>query len=225
MNKKIESSIENYQSCTDRELIDKLLSEDIDAAYYLIMVKYKPFLYSLIGKYLHKMHIPFTDDDLAYQLNEFYTYITTPTKIKKKNRFNDIKNKDDITAWLCGCYRNFSKNYSEYKKKIIPINSDFIDKYLDNSYFDSETETELDKNNNQVLMMKLIAFFKTLCNARDKYIVFTYLYYTVADEKNINLDSKIAAVLQKHVYPAISNQDVRKIQSKACKKAEAFFKK
>jgi hypothetical protein len=216
-----QKALNDYQSWTDKELIDKLLSGDTDAVYYLIMIKYQSFLYSLIGRQLSKMYIKFTNDDLEFRLGKFYIYMTAMTIIKKKNKFDDIKNKDNIKGWLYICYQNFSKNCPEYK--FIPLDSDFIDSYPDNSDFDAETESETEMGrNDQILMPKLIAFFKTLPSARDRYIVFTHLYYVVADKKNINLDCKIAAVLQKHGYSTSAN-DVRRIQCRAYKKAMTYF--
>jgi DNA-directed RNA polymerase specialized sigma24 family protein len=199
-----------YQTCSDKELIETILAKDLNALYYLVKIKYRKELYGVIGKQLHRILNKYTDIDLEYWLYKFYNYMTVPTKIRKKSKFENITNKNNIQSWLCRCCRNFLLNDAEFQ-----INAIY------GFDFDELPEPETQERRQNHITGKFILIIET-CNKilsnREKYVVFTYLY---CEKKQVDalryMDKKIADVLN------TTEGNVRKIKSAAYSKIRNFL--
>jgi hypothetical protein len=203
-----------YQTCSDNELINAVLKEDEKVLYYIARIKYQKKLHGVIAKLLLKTSKKCTDIDLEYWLDKFYNYMTAPTKIKKKSKFENIKNKDNIQSWLCQCCRNFLINDSEFKIFTVPdfdLNGLSISDSLEDQW--EHTQNIMDK------FILAIETFNKILTDREKYVVLTYLY---CEKKQVDallhLDKKIARILN------TSAGNIRKIKSVAYGKVRDFFK-
>jgi hypothetical protein len=204
-------SYQMYQTYSDKELIATILAEDLNALYYLVIVKYRKELYGVIGKQLHKVINKYTDIDLEYWLYKFYNDMTVSTKIKKKSKFETVANNDNISSWLCQCCRNFLFNDAEFQ--VITIYCfDFEELPDSDNMGHQRNNTEISK-----FILTIETINKILTN-REKYVVFTYIYCA---KKHIDtllyLDKKIADVLN------TSKGNVRKIKSVAYNKVRNFL--
>jgi hypothetical protein len=203
-----------YQSCSDKQLIKAIIAGDMDALYYLVRIKYQKELYAVISKRLTNVLYQYTEPDLEYWLDKFYNDMTVSTKIKKESKFENIKNQDNIQHWICQCCRTFLINDAEFGNLNVH-DFDF------NQLHTSESVTYSSKHS-QNMMKKFIwavETFNKILTAREKYVVFTYLYCEKKQpDELLHLDKKIALVLN------TSEGNIRKIKSVAYDKVRKFFK-
>jgi hypothetical protein len=203
------------QSYSDKELIEAILAGDMEVLYYLVRIKYQKELYAVIAKQLTDALNTYTEPDLEYWLYKFYNHMTVPTKIKKKNKFENIKNQDNIQHWICQCCRNFLIHDAEFENSNIH-NFDF------NRFYTPQDETCYSKHSQTVIkkFIIIIETFNKILTTREKYVVFTYLY---CEKKRphelIHLDKKIALILN------TSEGNIRKIKSVAYDKVRKFLNK
>jgi hypothetical protein len=204
-----------YQSSSDKELVKTILAGDTKALYYLVRIKYQKALYAVIGKQLAVTLSKYTDIDLEYWLYKFYNYMTIPTKIKKKSKFENIENKDNVQSWLCQCCWNFLINDEEFKISTI---HDFD--FSRSSAYENLTEQS---EHSQHIMEKFILIIETINSIltdREKYVILTYLYCEKRHPDELtHLDKKLASSLD------TSEGNIRKIKSVAYDKLRKFLNK
>jgi hypothetical protein len=208
---------ENYrmQLHSDGELIKTILAGDIESLYYLVIIKYREELYAVIGKHLVKSSNKCTDINMEYWLYKFYNYLTVPTKIKKKSKFENIKNKYRVRHWLCQCCRYFLINDEEFK--IFTVHD------FDFSRLSMSENLIYQSENSQSIIEKFVLIIETfnkILTAREKYIVFTYLYCEKKQPDVLPcLNKKIAISLN------TTEGNIRKIKSVAYDKVRKFLNK
>jgi hypothetical protein len=202
-----------YQTCSDRKLITTIIKGDVKALYYLVIIKYQKELSGVIAKQLLKIFNKCTDVDLEYWLYMFYSYMTVPTKIKKKSKFENIANKENIQSWLCQCCWNFLINDVEFNT--------FTMHYFDFNRLPAQESLKFRQEQTQLIMNKFILTIETFHNIltdREKYVVFTYLYCEKRQtDLLLYLDRKIAGILN------TSEGNVRKIKSVAYDKVRKIL--
>jgi hypothetical protein len=201
----------DYQSCTDEELIELFLSGDMNASYYLVMVRYQLILYGLIYK-----QIKCPKEDLEYWLIEFYNDVCAPTLKEAKNKFESIEDKNKVKSWLCRCAASLFCKYPHFI-----VNADFED-YPDDS--DCSMETDFYEHIQLLipdLIPKIIEYFKTL-PPRDLYIILAYLFYENKGKKIYNMDERIAKILQHYGFK-ISGGSVKTVKCRTLRQAKKYF--
>jgi hypothetical protein len=199
----------DYQSCTDEELVELFLSGDMNASYFLVMVRYQKTLHGLIYR-LKKC----SNDDLESWLWLIYKDVTTLTLIEAKNKFESIKDKNKVEGWLRQCATSF------LCKSPVTINTDFED-FADDSDSDSEIGFYEQLLLIPGLIPKIIEYFKDL-SSRNLYIVLTYLFYENGDKKIYNIDERIAEILKYYGFK-ISRNAVKTVKCRALQEAGIYF--
>jgi hypothetical protein len=206
----------DYSTCQkldDSQLLDLILSGDINASFFLICVRYQQKLYGLIHKYLKKFHSKLLDNtEQEYWLYEFQRYMNSPTKITGKNRFKEIKHIDDIKSWLCQCCKNFMY---DRKKNDIDLETFNINNY--------DTYSEMEEQSQTMLKRKMLYYFSVSLSVRDTYIVYSYLYCIEKEITIVRMDKKLTDVLIEHGCPNMTAEHIRKIKNKSFVKANKFF--
>jgi hypothetical protein len=203
-----------YRSYSDKELIKTIIAGDMRSLYYLVRIKYQKKLYAIIGKQLTNAVYQYTEIDLEYWLYKFYNDMTVPTKIKKESKFENIKNQDNIQRWICQCCRIFLIHDAEFRNLNV---HDFNFNRLNMP--ESVTYSSKHSQNMMKKFIRTVETFNKILTAREKYVVFTYLYCEKKQpDELLHLDKKIALVLN------TSEGNIRKIKSVAYDKVRKFLK-
>lgn len=204
-----------YELLDDSKLLDLIRSGDMHASFYLIEIKYQTELKGLIYNHFKSFGINLSSDELEYWIDMFKNYMDSPTKIDRKNQFENIKYKNNIRSWLCQCCKYFLFNYGKIENRISYIDPAYV--YTDGyCHIDFDTE-ESDKN---ILKLKMADYFFNSLSDRDIYVIYTYLYCIEKGISTRYIDEKIAAVLIHNGCKDMSANQVRIIKSRSIAKAK-----
>jgi hypothetical protein len=213
-----------YGKCCDGKLVERIISGDKNAAYFLIEVRYRNELNGVIGAKLSK-YMKFTDDDLEYWLEKFHDNMIDPKILVKNSKFENIKDIDKVKNWLCRCCSIFLRH--GINKISIPKNIDYNFDFIQNSDTYNDAEAKSGDDRQEFLKLWIIDFFVEHLSKCDLYIMLTYMYENTEIAHVVHLDDKIANALNQYHCrgKCFSGDEVRKIRTRSIDKAKAKFGK
>lgn len=177
---------EIYGNKNESDLLVLIRENNMEAAYYLITVKYLPMIKKKIDRSRYVLEV----NEVA---SSFFCHICGVNRPDNKllENFRKIQKAESLPAWIRNCFDHFWNVYIEDNgrgKKVVDI-------LEENKVSTSATE----KAGQDWLFIRMLEVANELASPLDRYIVFTYIIYVLSGYETSRFSLDVSTQL--HLAP------------------------